>query len=197
MGLTDSPNPNDAATLLGQLYARHQSGLLVPDRRLRKPNIVVVHRDARGRERIIRAKNLITSAGAIWYAQKAMGEAVTNNFIQMRVGTGNGGAWAAGSTYSNLTGPIVASAKDVDAGYPKRNDNDAANTGAGVNVMSWRWSYTSADFTSGTPVTDAVITIAAPAGGSAILTGFTFGTSFTLAAGESIKIFVNHTLTPV
>jgi hypothetical protein len=187
-----------------QGYARTSTGLLIPEMRLaaarrkREPNIVAVIFRADGTVRqVIKAKNLITDAGAIWYAQKATAEAVTNDFKQMRVGTGNGGAWAAGSVYSNLTGPIAGSAKDKDTGYPKRNDDDTANTGAGTKVMSWRWSYTSADFTSVTPVTDALITITGPVAGSAILTGFTFGASFTLAAGESIKIFVNHTLTPV
>lgn len=176
------------------------TGLLVPadvTSRVKRLNIVAVHRDRHGRITYHRTHNLITSAGAIWYAQKATGETPTNTFIQMRVGTGNGGAWGAASTYSNLTGPISGSAKNVDATYPMRNDSDSANTGSGVNVISWRWSYTSADFTSGTAVTDGVITIASPSAGSALLTGFTFGTSFTLATGESIKIFVNHTLTPV
>lgn len=191
----------ESTSTIPQGFARTRAGLLVPTaaaRRRRQPNIVAVIYDRRGAVRqIISAKNLITTAGAIWYAQKATAETVTNDFKQMRVGTGNGGAWAAGSVYSNLTGPIAGSAKDKDATYPKRNDDDTANTGAGTQVMSWRWSYTSSDFTSGTPVTDAVITIAAPIAGSPLLTGFTFGTSFTLAAGESIKIFVNHTLTPV
>jgi hypothetical protein len=182
-------------------FARTRSGLLVPTayaRRQRRPNIVAVIYRADGTiRRIIPAKNIVTDAGAIWYAQKATGETVTNNFTNMVVGTGNGGAWGASSVYSNLTGAIGGSNKGADATYPKRNDGDAANTGAGTKVMTWRWSYTSSDFTSASAVTDAVITIAAPIAGSALLTGFTFGSNFTLAAGESVKIFVNHTLTPV
>lgn len=182
-------------------FARTASGLLVPTalaRRRRQPNILAIIYRADGTIRqIIPAKNIVTDAGAVWYAQKATAETVTNAFGNMVVGTGNGGAWGASSVYSNLTGPIGGSNKAVDATYPKRNDGDTANTGAGTKVMSWRWSYTSSDFTSATPVTDAVITIPSPVAGSAILTGFTFGSSFTLAAGESVKIFVNHTLTPV
>lgn len=180
------------------------TGLLVgnlPESVTSKPrwaNVLVVHYDRRGRVKgTHRAKNLITDAGAIWYGQKITGETPTNAFIKGAVGTGNGGAWGASSTYTNLTGPIAGSVKDVDSGYPKRNDNDTANTGAGTKVVSWRWSYASSDFTSGTPVTDGVITVASPTTGTPILTGYTLGSSFTLATGESIKIFVNHTLTPV
>src|SRR6185312_9268257 len=113
------------------------------------------------------------------------------------VGTGKTSAWAkngAPSQFGNLTGSIAGSIKAADATYPLVSDSDAQNTGAGANIVTWRWSYTSTDFTSVSAVTDGCITIASPVSGSPTLSGFTLGSSFTLATGDTAKVFVNHTM---
>lgn len=178
---------------------RSKAGIWIPelDAHLdKRHNVLVVHERADGVRRLITTHNIITDAGDIYYAQKAMGESPTNTFNRLAFGTGKTATWAksgSASQYGNLTGAIAGSIKAPAATYPKTNDGDAANTGAGANVMTWLASYTSSDFTSATPVTDGVVTITSPVSGSAILTGFTLGTSFTIASGDSVKVFVNHT----
>lgn len=176
-------------------FTRGAGGLFTPERpndpRL---NVLLVLERKGERPRIIRTHNIITSAGDIWYAQKATGEAVTNTFANAVLGTGKTAAWAKASTYTNLLGAIAGANKAVSATYPKRNDGDAQNTGAGVNVITWLFSYTGADFVSATAVTDGVITIAAPIAGSALLAGFTLASSFTFTVDDTLKLFVNHTL---
>lgn len=178
---------------------RSKSGIWIPelDAHLdKRHNVLVVHRSADGTRRLITTHNIITDAGDVYYAQKAMGESPTNTFNRFTFGTGKTSVWAksgSASQFGNLTGSIAGSIKAATATYPKTNDGDAANTGAGTNVMTWLASYTSADFTSATAVTDGVITITSAVSGSALLTGFTLGTSFTLATGDSVKVFVNHT----
>jgi hypothetical protein len=177
-------------------FLRSKGGFWLPelDAMLdKKHNVLVIHERANGERTLITTHNIITSAGDIYYAQKAMGETPTNAFNRFAFGTGNGGAWGKSSIYSNLTGAISGSIKAEASTYPKTNDGDAANTGAGTSVMTHLASYTSSDFTSATAVTDGVITITSPVSGSALLTGFTLGTSFTLASGDSVKVFVNHT----
>lgn len=161
------------------------------------PNVVVLLRKANGDEFAIKTHNIITDAGDIYYSQKQCGQAPTNAFVKLALGTGKTAAWAksgAPSQYGNLTGPIAGSVKSVDATYPMVPDTDVANTGLGNNVTSWRWTYTSSDFTSGTAVTDGCITIAGPVSGSATLAGFTLSSSFVFATGDSVKVFVNHTM---
>lgn len=160
-------------------------------------NVVLVLTKADGTVETIKTHNIITDAGDIYYSQKMCGQAPTNAFNRMALGTGKTAAWAktgAPSLYGNLTGAIAGSIKALDAGYPKVPDTDVANTGLGNNVVTWLTTYTSTDFTSGTAVTDGVITITTPISGSNVLAGFTLGTSFTFATGDSVKVFVNHTM---
>jgi hypothetical protein len=179
--------------------ARSKAGIWIPqlDTHLSKRhNVLVVIDRADGSRELIATHNIVTDAGDIYYAQKAMGETPTNTFNRFTFGTGKTAAWAksgAASQFGNLTGSIAGSIKAEASTYPKTNDGDASNTGAGLNVMTHLASYTSTDFTSATAVTDGVITITSAVSGSPILTGFTLGTSFTLATGDSVKVFVNHT----
>jgi hypothetical protein len=179
---------------------RSRAGIWIPELDAVLPkrhNVIAVHTNARGEQTLITTHNIITDAGDIYYAQKQCGQSPTNAFARLAVGTGKTAAWAksgAPSQYGNLTGAIAGSVKAQDATYPMVPDTDVANTGLGNNVTSWRVSYTSTDFTSATNVTDGVITIASPVSGSPTLAGFTFTSPFLLATGDSIKIFVNHTM---
>jgi hypothetical protein len=145
--------------------------------------------------RLVLGANIVTDAGDVYYAQKMVGEAVTNTFNRMALGTGKTAAWAKGSLYGNLTGAIAGSILALDAAYPKRNDGDAANSGKGVNVATWKRTYTDADFTSGVAITDGVLTITGPVAGSPILAGWTFAQTFTLQANEQVVVYVNHSTT--
>jgi hypothetical protein len=162
----------------------------------KRHNVLLVVDRADGSREVLTTHNVITDAGDIYYAQKAMGEVPTNVFNRFQFGTGRTSAWTkSGATaqQGNLTGAIAGSIKAPAATYPKTNDGDVSNTGTGLNVMTWLAIYTAADFTSGTPVTDGIITITGAVGGSPILSGFTLRIPFTLALGDTVKVFVNHT----
>ena len=155
-------------------------------------NVVVVIERQDGTKDIRRYDdvNIVTNAGDRWYAQRAAGETPTNNFNTMVLGNGTQPTWGKTSNYSNLGGPISGSAKVVSSGYPKTNDTDPDNTGGGVDVVTWKFSWAKADF-SATGINQAVITIPSPTSGSPILTGFNM-TAFDKTSNDTLTIFVNH-----
>jgi hypothetical protein len=172
-----------------------QGGLFVP----KNHNVLAVLGTPNGRL-LVPAHNIVTDAGDIFYSQKATGAVPTNAFSTLSLGTGKGAAWAKASLYGNLTGTGMTSGSAVKAvlgGYPMAPDTDTTNNpvqagGSGPNVISWKFSYATGDFTSTTNVTDGVVTVAGPVAGSALLCGFTFSTSFTKANTDTLLVFVNH-----
>ena len=95
--------------------------------------------------------NLVTDDGDIYYAQKATGEtpAMNEDFGAGRMELQNpamADTPAKDDTYTDVNMPITASRKVFDMGYPVRDDMDTDNTGAGVDVATYRTSWTTADF---------------------------------------------------
>lgn len=160
--------------------------------RLGKVNVVIVLR--RGDGSIVRrfAKNIVTNAGDVWYAQRACGETPTNNFNTMVLGNGTQPTWSKTSTYSTLAGAISGSTKTVSSGYPKTNDTDPDNGGGGADVVTWKFAWAKTDF-SANGINQAVITIPSPSSGSPILTGFNM-TPFDKTNNDTLTIFVNHSI---
>jgi hypothetical protein len=152
--------------------------------------VVAVLEDTEGNKRIIETKNLVTTAGDIYYAQKACGETPTNAFANCVLGSA-AVAPAKTSTYDNIT-PIAGSNKAKSTGYPKSNDLDADNTGKAADAITWKFEWAAADFNH-TAITEGVITIAAPGAGSPVLSHFQF-TSFAKASTDTLKLYVNHTV---
>lgn len=173
-------------------------GVFVPKRR----NILAVVVNERGRI-LIPASNIVTDEGDKFYAQKAAGETTTYNFANLYLSTS---AWDAGnpaktSTTDNLASVISGSEKAPSAGYPKTNDTDADNTGAGVDIVTWAYSYAKTDFSatgivSGAIAEAAVTSWGTNAGTDQIMTGFTI-TSFDKTSNDTLKFFVNHTMNGV
>jgi hypothetical protein len=156
-------------------------------------NVVVVVRDGLGRLKYHGMfENIVTNEGDKYYAQKSAGETPTNVFNTMVLGNGVQPTWSKTSNYGTLAGPIAGSNKTVSAGYPKTNDTDPDNTGGGVDVVTWKFSWGKADF-SATGINQAVITIANPSLSSPILTGFNM-TAFDKTSGDTLTIFVNHSM---
>jgi hypothetical protein len=148
--------------------------------------------------------NLVTAAGDAYYA--ARGAAATPGTIygshaMATAHTGVPTKTGAASQYGNVT-VVSGSLKATDATYPLISDADTDNTGGGATVVTWRVSYTKADFNTATAITDGVITIAngnpntvgSPVSGSNNLTGYVFASSFTKSVDDTLKVFVNHTL---
>jgi hypothetical protein len=159
--------------------------MLVPRHR----NVLAVLATPRGKL-LIPASNIVTDAGDLHYAQRAVTEALTNAFDTFLMATA--GTPAKGADDDDFT-VVAASEASTDATYPKRNDGDADNTGAGVDIVTHRVSYTTAF--GGEPwtnVTHGIITNPAPGVAEPILTGWAFGSGFTKQTTDTLKVFVNH-----
>lgn len=144
-----------------------------------------------GKKRIYKTRNIVTNDGDKYYAQMACGEAPDDDFdavaAGMRLGTGT---TAPDKTDTDCETEDGEGRLDVDAAYPKTNDDDGDNSGAGVDIISWRYSYTTAegniaDIANGAIVDDRTTPTAA-------LCHYKFAAAFTKTSDDTLKIFVNH-----
>ena len=144
--------------------------------------------------------NIVTNDGDLFYAQQAVAETPTTDFdgsnSRMELRTGSATP-AKTDTYQQVTTPVTSSRKAIDSGYPKTNDNDSDNTGAGTDIVTWRTSWTTSDFNA-TGIVGGCIQVGggSPASGTKLLTHYSI-TSFDKTASDTLKIFVNHTFTGV
>lgn len=162
--------------------------LLLP----RYHNVLAVLDGPEGRF-LIPAHNIVGDAGDIWYAQKGASATPTNVFgIGELASAGTPGKAAIRSGFT----VIGSTQKAHTATYPKVNDGDTDNTGAGVDIVTFLQSYTKADFTAAS-ITHGIITNTAPAAGEPILTGYAFGAAFGKTASDTLKVFQNHTMNGV
>ena len=150
--------------------------------------MVVVQKD--GTKKVYKAENIVTNDGDTYYAQRVCTETPTYTFANCVLGTGAVAA-AKTDTYDNIT-PIAGSNKAKSTGYPKTNDADTDNTGAGVDIITWLFSWAAADFNNAA-IREGVITIASPIAGSKILTKWVWAAAFAKDADTTLKLFVNHT----
>ena len=176
---------------------RSTAGLWLPMQDLCVPlhdNILLVV-DGKGGKRLYAAHNIVTDAGDTWYAQSACGETPTNDFDSLYLSSVN---WtttpAKDHNSSDIASMISGSEKAVSATYPKTNDADADNTGAGVDIVTWLFSYAKTDFNDADIEGGAISIASVPAWGSGstpLLTNFNI-TSFAKTANDTLKVFVNH-----
>ena len=144
--------------------------------------------------------NIVTNDGDLFYAQQSVGETPTSDFdgssgrMELRTGSATP---AKADTYNSVTTPVTSSRKAIDANYPKTNDGDGDNTGAGTDIVTWRTSWTTSDFNA-TGIVGGCIHVGggSPASGTKLLTHYSI-TSFDKTASDTLKIFVNHTFTGV
>lgn len=137
---------------------------------------------------LIPASNIVTNAGDLFYAQLMAAEATTNAFTTHELGTA--GTPAKGADRSAFT-PIASTQKVEAATYPKTNDGDADNTGAGTDIRTSLASYAKGDFTDAA-ITHGWITNATPGASEPLLTGYAFAAGFGKTANDTLKVFVNH-----
>jgi hypothetical protein len=156
----------------------------------RHRNVLAVLGRADGRL-LIPASNIVTTAGDIHYAQKGAGEAVTNAFgVHVMCSAGTPGKAATDDSFTQIAG----SEKAHTAGYPKTNDGDADNTGAGMDIVTFLASYAKADFNHAS-ISHGIITNATPGVAEPLLTGYAFAAAFAKTADDTLKVFVNHDFT--
>ena len=146
------------------------------------------------------AKNIVTNDGDLYYAQQAVETTPTSDFggsdgrMELRTGSATP---AKGHVYSDVTTPITASRKAIDAGYPKVSDGDSDNTGSGADIVTWRTSWTTSDFNANAIIGGCIhVGGASPASGAKVLSHFSI-TSFNKTTSDTLKIFVNHTFNGV
>lgn len=177
-----------------KLY-RSRAGLWVPWCGMVVPkhqNVLAVLRRPEGKI-LIPASNIVTDAGDLHYAQRAVSEALTNAFgIGEMASAGTPGKAATRAGFTLIAGSQKAHAST----YPKRNDADADNTGGGVDIVTFLQSYAKADFNH-TAITHGIITNVTPAAAEPILTGYAFAAAFAKTADDTLKVFVNHTFNGV
>lgn len=149
-----------------------------------------------GVKRYIRAKNLVTDAGDIYYAQRGANEAPTNTFNTLELSTATTPAPAKSHDRSSIASYIASTQKVVASGYPQTDDQDADNTGAGVDVVTHKFSYTKGDFNA-TGIAKGIITNPTPGANEPILTHFDFAAAFDKTADDTLVIYVNHTMNGV
>lgn len=171
----------------GALWLADQD-LVIP----RSQNVIAVLVGPQGRF-LFGACNIVTDAGDLHYAQRAVAEALTNAF-----GIGElASAGTPGKTANRSGFTLIGSTQKAHAStYPKRNDADADNTGAGVDVVTFLQSYTKADFNAAS-ITHGIITNATPGASEPILTGYAFAAAFAKTADDTLKVFQNHTMNGV
>ena len=148
--------------------------------------------------------NIVTNDGDIFYAKQACEEAQSanedfeqGNFVMQNPGIPD--TTAKTDIYGNITTPIAASLKAFVAtpDYPLTNDGDGDNTGAGVDVATYLVSYTTGDFSENGINGGAILNdLTTPATTAKLLTHFNI-TSFNKTASDTLKVFVNHTMTGV
>jgi len=154
--------------------------------------LLVLTNEKTGAEERIWGRNLVTDAGDDWYAQSACSQTPTNAFANLYLATAcseAGGNPTKTSTYANFT-VVAGSSKAKTATYPKTADADSDNTGAGTDIVSWAFAYTTGDgpFTA---ITHSFIAKSGAGGTDPILNGYKW-TSWAKDASTSVKIFCNH-----
>lgn len=151
-------------------------------------NVVAVLRNKNGKKYIPGA-NIVTNSGDLHYAERGAAETPTNSYVGFRLGTA---ATAPTKTDTDVTTFLTGSGKNLTATYPKTNDSDGDNTGAGTDVVSWAVSYTTAE-ANGTGIQELAIVdnITTP---TVALTHALFAASFDKTSSDTLKVFVNHTM---
>lgn len=176
--------------VVAQLMSRQQ-----PQQLAISGQVVAVLRDPRlERELIVPGLNIVSNAGDLYYAQLGAGEAVTNDFAAggLRLGDSN---TAPAKTNTDVTNFLAGTGHAVDATYPQTDDGDGDNSGAGTDVVSYRYSYTTAQGNANGIIEGAIVdSIVTP---TAALTHFLFGAAFNKTSSDTLKVFVNHTMNGV
>lgn len=158
---------------------------------------ILTHED--GSKDIYIGKNIVTNQGDRYYAATAVALSHASNntadfratgYLRLGVGT-----VTPAKTDTDVGSAVANGSCVIDTGYPKVNDTDPDNTGAGSNIITWRFSYGTLNAVANN-ITEAAITGGATGydGGAAgtALTRFLFANAFNKTNMDTLKVFVNH-----
>ncbi len=153
--------------------------------------VAVLKNEETGEIKAIPGANIVTNDGDQYYAEAITG---TPSWTVggMRLGTGTTSPI---KTDTDVTTFLSGSGKAIDSGYPTTNDSDTDNTGAGVDVVTWRVSYTTSE-ANGTGIAELAIVddIATP---TKALCHALFAATLDKTSSDTLKVFVNHTVNGV
>lgn len=155
--------------------------------------LLVLDNHVTGQRRLVWGRNIVTTAGNTWYAEKACAQSPTNAFANLYLATAGPATPAVDDDYSDFT-VQAGSEKAKSAGYPKTPDDDADNTGDGATVVSWKFEYTTGDGPFATAITHSFIAKAGASGTDPILNSYKWASSWTKDSSTSAKVFANHTV---
>lgn len=155
--------------------------------------LLVLENHKTGEKRHVWGRNLVTDEGDKWYAQSACGEAVTQDFDSLYLATAGPDPVLKTTDYDDFT-RHAGDEKHVTVAptlYPKTNDVDPDNTGAGIDIVTWLFEYDVADgpFVA---ITHSFISITGAGAAEAILNGYKWAAAWDKDASTSAKIFANH-----
>ena len=196
------------------------NGNTMPETLDPKNNICVVLKKTDGTKHWFYGSNVVTNDGDVFYAKRACSEAPSANEDFRAVASGAGATCILQNpatqqdassnafkddTYNNVSNPIVTTGaqKDCTTAYPKTNDGDDDNSGADVDVVTYKFSWTTSeiDTSSGNAITGGCIVdkAATLSGNPKILTHWNFAepASFHKTSTDTLTLFVNHTMNGV
>lgn len=155
----------------------------------------ILHCELLAAELVVPGINIVTNAGDVWYAQRAGGETVSNDFLHANAGLRLGNDDTAPTkSDTDVTAFLSGTAIARDSGYPKTDDDDARNeSDADVNVLTWRYSYGTSDGNASGIIEGAIVDNRTTP--TAALTHFLFAEAFSKTTSDSLTVFVNHELT--
>ena len=152
------------------------------------------------------AKNIVTNDGDLYYAQQAAEDTPTSDFggsngrMELRTGSATP---AKADVFTQVSTPIPTSIQPMTSLYPKTNDSDSDNTGAGTDVVTYKFEWTTSqiDTSAGNAITGGCIIDknSALGTGKKILTHWNFASpaSFHKTSTDTLTLYVNHTMNGV
>lgn len=170
--------------------------------------VAVLRNEKTGLFELAETENIVTNDGDLFYAERgtlrAVGATITpvpTNFTDangvpdmiMELYQNDGGAPTKASNRST-PGTQVGTGKVIDSGYPTVNDADGDNTGAGTDVITYRVSFGTTEVNGA--IDDVILTNPTP-GASEPCIMHADGLAVTKASGDTLKVFVNHTMNGV
>lgn len=156
--------------------------------------VAIATNEKTGEQKVYESENIVTDDGDRYYAQRGAGE--SPDFTPARLILVSGSLTPAKSdNFSDLENFMFAgSQKPLDSTYQKTNDDDSNNSGAGTDVVTYKFSYPAASGTF-TGVTTGAVTVVNPTGTDPVLSHFAFpGAPFNKDTNTSLVVFVNHTM---
>ncbi len=173
---------------------------------------VVTHAD--GSKSTYETKNIVSDAGDLFYAERGalltvgatIGPVPTNftdangvpdMIMELYDNSTPNNAPDKSANRSDLNG-VKATGSDqvIDATYPKVNDGDSDNTGAGTDIITYRVSYATGDANLA-DITDVILTNPSPGASEPVIMHAEFGASFTKTSSDTLKVFINHRMNGV